>query len=450
MGKAFANQTCQRSALTILISASALSGFSISALGAEVLGSNSPWMTGDWGGVRSDLLRNGVDVQAGYTIEAASNLDGGYSSKRVLRYADQFTLGVNIDLNKMTDWENTLFSFQLTNRNGQEGLNKQIDDPRAASYSYTQEIQGLASITRVSELWLSKGWFADKLNIKLGRFGVSDEFAVEDCIFQGLAFCGSQPGNYSDTIYNGPLSQWAARVKFNIADDIYAQVGAFDVNPDNAVTTFRLRTSGTIGTLVPVELVWSPKPNQLPGEYRIGYFHSTANGTDVYKDVNNKPAALTGEEYRARSNRQGFWLVGKQQLTTVGSDADRGLTMTASATFQDRNTTPIDSYQKVSFLYKGPFDARTKDTLGFGIARMHYSSLFLRNAKVANDQSGLAYDDQNYVPQQHTEYQMELNYGIQAAPWLKIMPNLQYLRHPNGVREVDDALVMGLQVSTVF
>lgn len=104
--------------------------------------------------------------------------------------------------------------------------------------------------------------------------------------------------------------------------------------------------------------------NDLPGEYRIGYFRSTANGTDLYKDDNRQPAALTGNDYRSVSSRHGYWWLGKQQVTSVDGDPSRGLTLTTSLSFYDRSTTPVASYQKLSALYKGPFDVRPKDALG--------------------------------------------------------------------------------------
>jgi len=445
-------QTRQRRALTLLIYVCTAPAWVASVQAADAFAVDSPWMTGDWGGLRTDWLNKGVDIKMGYTGESASNVHGGYNGHdKVTRYADQFNLGADIDLQKLLGWNDAAFSVSVTNRNG-DNINDKIDDPRATSLGSTQEIQGRGSVTRLSELWLSKGWFNDALNIKAGRFAVSDDFAVEDCSFQGLAFCGSQPGNYVNSIYNGPISQWAARVRYRLSDEVYAQIAAFNVNPSTLENDngFKLNGAGTSGTLFPVELVWAPKVNQLPGEYRIGYYHSTANSTDVYKDENNQPAAITGNDYRSDSSRHGFWLVGKQQLTSVAGDSSRGLTMTASATFQDRATTPVDSYQKVSLVYKGPFDARPTDTLGIGVARIHASALFLRNATTANQQSGLSYNDAGYVPEQHSEYATELNYGIQATKWLNVMPNIQYIKNPDGVRQVDNALVLGLQVQSQF
>lgn len=413
---------------------------------ADAFAADSPWMTGDWGGLRSAWLAEGIDIKLGYTGETSTLLRGGYhSNDRSTRYADQFNAGVDLDLQKLMGWQDTAFSLALTNRNGAHNINEKISAPGVAGMGSTQEIQGRGSVTRLSELWLSKGWQDDAVNIKLGRFAVSDDFAVEDCLFQGLAFCGSQPGNYVDSIYNGPISQWAARLRYRLSPAVFVQVGAFNVNPSNLDNDngLKLNMHGTTGTFTPVELVWSPTLNQLPGEYRIGYYHSTAQATDVYRDDSGQAAATSGNDYRSDASRHGEWLVAKQQLTSVNGDISRGLTLTASATFQDRNTTAIDSYQKLSLVFKGPFDARPTDTLGAGIARVHASSVYLRNARAVNAAGG-------DLPEQHSEYIAEVNYGIQATRWLNIMPNLQYIKDPDGVRQVKNALVLGLQVQSQF
>ncbi|WAH61132.1 carbohydrate porin [Pseudomonas silvicola] len=439
-------------ATAMLLMACASTAWVSTATAADAFSPDSPWMTGDWGGLRTDLLSKGVDIKIGYIGESASNLKGGYQQHdRVTRYSDQFNLGADIDLQKLLGWDDANFSVSLTNRNGDE-LGEKINDPRAKGMGSTQEINGRGSVTRISELWISKGWLNDRFNLKAGRFAVSDDFATEDCVFQNLAFCGSQPGNYVDSIYNGPISQWAARLRYRLNNEIYAQIGAFNIDPSTLENDngFKLNTAGTTGTLVPVELVWTPQPFQLPGEYRVGYYHSTANGTDLYKDENNQPAAVTGNDYRSDSGRHGFWVVGKQQLTTREGDAHRGLSVVASANFNDRNTTAVDSYQKISFLYQGPFAARPADAMGFGVARVHASAQLLRNAQAANQQSALSYDDADYVPEQHTMYVAELNYRLKATRWLDLMPNLQYVKNPGGVREVPNALVLGFQVQTQF
>ena len=85
-----------------------------------------------------------------------------------------------------------------------------------------------------------------------------------------------------------------------------------------------------------------------------------------------------------------------------------------------------------------------------GSSGLHASSRFLRNAQVANAASGLSYDDEGYVPEQHTMYVAELNYRVAATKWLSVMLNLQHIQNPDGVREVHNAVAMGLEVKSEF
>jgi porin len=63
--------------------------------------------------------------------------------------------------------------------------------------------------------------------------------------------------------------------------------------------------------------------------------------------------------------------VAQQQLTSHNGDASRGLNIAANATFHDKDTNLVDNYQSVMLVYKGPFDARPKDDVGIGVARIH-------------------------------------------------------------------------------
>jgi porin len=134
-------------------------------------------------------------------------------------------------------------------------------------------------MVRLTQFWIQHQMFDNKLDVKLGYFGEGEDFNTFPCDFQNLAFCGSQVGNYVNTWYNWPVSQAAIRVKYNITPELYAQIGAYNQNPSQLEhgNGFKLSGSGTKGTVMPVELVWSPKVNNLPGEYRVGYYKSAAD-----------------------------------------------------------------------------------------------------------------------------------------------------------------------------
>ena len=415
---------------------------------------DSPWMLGDWNGTRSDLAERGYDFSLAYTGEMGSNLHGGYDHDRTARYSDQFAFGSHLDLEKILGWNATEFQLTVTERHGNNISNDRINDPRVGGFTSAQEVWGRGQTWRLTQLWIKQKYFDGALDVKLGRFGEGEDFNSFPCDFQNLAFCGSQVGNWvGDSWYNWPVSQWAARVRYNLTPELYAQVGAFEQNPSNLERNngFKLSGSGTQGAMFPVELVWSPAIRGLKGEYRAGYYYSNANAKDVYRDDNDQSAALSGQNYRSRSSKHGFWLGAQQQVTSLASDHSRGLSVFANATLHDKKTNAIDNYVQAGVVYRGPFDARAQDDIGFAVARVHVNPAFRKNAQAHNRAAGLDdFDDPAFLPVQDTEYSAELYYGIHLANWLTLRPNLQYIRHPGGVQAVDDALVGGLKIQSHF
>jgi len=392
---------CQLSAIVAL-------GLGASSVYAdEAFSADSKWMTGDWGGERTRLIEQGIDIKADYVGEVGANLHGGYNDDKTARYSDQFGLGVALDLQKLWGWDNTQAKIQLTNRNGQNISNDRVGDPRAGTLSSSQEVYGRGHMVRLTQLWIQHQFLDGKLDVKAGYFGEGEDFNTFPCEFQNLAFCGSQVGNWATNLwYNWPVSQAALRVKYNITPELYAQIGAYNQNPSQLEhgNGFKLSGSGTKGTVLPVELVWSPKVNDLPGEYRVGYYKSTAPADDVKVNITND-----GQDYRVRDSKHGYWFVVQQQLTSHNGDASRGLHIAANATFHDKQTNIVDNYQSLMFVYKGPFDARPKDDIGIGAARIHVNDDVKKSAELINASIGATdYSDPLYTPLRNTEY----NYGL--------------------------------------
>ena len=424
------------------------------AAASPAFDADSPWMLGDWGGRRTELAEQGYTFKFDYTGEMGSNLHGGYDHEHTARYSDQIALGTHLDLQKLLGWNDAEFQLTITDRNGANISNDRINDPRVGGFTSAQEVWGRGQVWRLTQMWYQQKFLDQALDIKVGRFGEGEDFNSFPCDFQNLAFCGSQVGNWVGGIwYNWPVSQWALRVKYHLTPEFYAQVGAYEQNPSNLENGngFKLSGSGTQGALLPVELVWTPRVQGLPGEYRVGYYYSTAEASDLYKDRSGQSAALSGQAYRSASSKHGFWLGAQQQLTSKASDHSRGLSIFANATLHDKKTNVIDNYVQAGLVYKGLLDARPRDDIGFALARVHANPAYRKNAEYHNRARLLSdYDNPAYLPVQDTEYSAELYYGVHVTHWLTVRPNLQMIRHPGGVDQVDDALIAGLKVQASF
>ena len=403
---------------------------SVSAAHAnDAFDAESPWMLGDWNGQRTALQNQGYDFSFGYTGEMATLLDAKYASSHGTEYADQFAIGAHLDLEKIAGWKDTEAQITVTERNGRnlsntsDALNGQSTGVGNGHLSSAQEVWGRGQTWRLTDFWIKKKFLEQKLDVKVGRFGEGEDFNSFDCDFQNLALCGSQVGNWvGDQWYNWPVSQWAARVKYNVTPEVYAQVGVYEYNPENADHRgkgFNLSTDGSKGAIIPAEVVWTPKvgTEKLPGEYRAGYYYSTADA-EVISNNDQK------------DHHQGGWVVAKQQLTAHKGDASRGLTGFVNLTVHDSETNNVSDMQNMGLVYKGVMDSRPKDEIAVGVARINMN------------------DDLN--DQRSEEIDAEIYYGLHATNWLTIRPNVQYIRHVGAYKNGENAWVGGIKFQTAF
>ena len=88
--------------------------------------------------------------------------------------------------------------------------------------------------------------------------------------------------------------------------------------------------------------------------------------------------------------------------------------------------------QNIGVVYKGAFDARPQDEIAIGLARININ------------------DDVDARGLQSEEYDAEIYYGIHAANWLTIRPNIQYIRHVGAYKNGENAWVGGIKFQTAF
>ncbi|HCA5285484.1 TPA: carbohydrate porin [Acinetobacter nosocomialis] len=394
------------------------------AQAAAAFDPNSSWMLGDWNGQRTALQAQGYDFSFGYTGEYAGILDSKNTSTHGGAYTGQLALGSHLDLGKILGWQDTEAQITLTYRDGQSL--SEHSPALAGHISSAQEVWGREQTWRLTDLWIKKKFLDQKLDVKVGRFGEGEDFNSFDCDFQNLALCGSQVGNWvGDQWYNWPVSQWAMRVKYNVQPDLYTQIGVYEYNPENLERGkgFNLSTDGSHGAIIPAEVVWSPKlgVQSMPGEYRLGYYYSTADAEEITNPTKT-------------SHKQGVWVTAKQKLFQPADQTDRGLTGFVNLTFHDSDTNKVDNMQNVGLVYKGLLNQRPQDELALGVARIHINDDW-------SDIQAKEYD---------TEYNTELYYGIHATNWLTIRPNVQYVRHVGALKNGDNTWVGGIKFSTVF
>lgn len=395
------------------------------------LDKNSPYLFGDWQGMRTELLKQGIKLDANLIVDSAYLVDGGYNPGSDPKYASQFLIGSTLDLEKLANWEGMTLRATITARQGQSLSSEDISDPSAPQLANVQANYGRGnSKSRLTEFSLEKNFKEQGLSIKLGRLGMGTDFNVMSCEFQNNSFCAAQMGKWQSGIwYNSPISQWGGRLKYQFHPELALQIGVYEYNPQNALERhgWNLSTHQADGITIPIEMIWRPKSliNSLAGTYRVGAMYNTADETKNQKDIR------TGQQ---QNHTYGAWFNFDQQLTSVGV-GKQGLHSFANFTFHSCTTNKVDQSQQIGLKYYGVITSRAEDNLGFALNRIHINNRFADDKKQFNADA---------------EYNIELNYSYYPTKWLMLRPSLQYIVHPSATHDINNAWVLALGTKLNF
>ncbi len=402
-------------------------------------------MPGDLG--RTRLAQEGISFFGELKNLSVANTSGG--DKTGSANAGQFAFGATFDTDKLAGLHGGLFGITLVDRWG-SNLNAADGIP---ALQLTDEVFGRGNILRLLEFYYDQKFFNDVLEVKGGRLPVGSDFFFGNCDFMNLTFCGGQPGNIlGGYIYNFPVSQMAGIVKLNLPNNFQFEVGFYDSNtnyletdPSVALLPVFAPSAPDSGVLVPVELNWKGSIGGLAGVWKIGGWYDNQNAEQALA-----AAGIAGVTPVFQRGEYGGYVSIFQQLTSPGSfkdapDPKHGWFTFFNLSIGDQRTS-VQDYQIAWGLQKvGTFPSRPEDQIGFAAGTTHVNSSIASAEAAAIPHLGV----------QHNEYPLEAWYGWQAAPWLDLRFDLQYVIDPGGYNDGNDlvtahgnAFILGLR--TVF
>ena len=400
----------------------------------------SPQLFLDWRDIREMLSQEGIDFRIGYVSETATNPQGG--SQQLWRYTDQWTFWTHLDLARLFGVPRGEFDIIITDRNGRN----LSADAHLDSLQQVQELYGRGQTWRWTEFWYEQSSPKGRLDWKIGRMPVGNDFAAFSCDFMNLTFCGSAPGNIVGSYwYNWPVSQWATRVKATWPGFGYVEIGAYAIDPSLLLTRNALNLgnpSGTTGVLAPVEIAWLPAFRGLAGSYKIGGWYSSATAPDVVDNTLGEPLVIEGGAPLVHHGQYGAYVNFEQRLTAPnGRGSPRGLSFFVNATYADRRTSTLDSQLSLGILYTGPIAARPRDELGVAAGETHVNSRVAAVERLQNEEG------EGPVPVQTSEWAGEIFYDVHLAGWLDLRPNFQYVAQPGAVAGRRGDVIFGMRLA---
>ncbi len=124
---------------------------------------------------------------------------------------------------------------------------------------------------------------------------------------------------------------------------------------------------GSKGILLPVEIEARPVINGLSGAYNLGVLYTNAPQSDLYTGKSGGPGATDPQGYAQHDSTWFLYAGMNQQITRHVDDPDRGMSVSLSGSYSDQRSNYIHTSVAASMRYRGLFDARPQDWLGFGL-----------------------------------------------------------------------------------
>jgi len=397
----------------------------------------SPYLTGDWGGLRTRLADHGVKFVGNEIFDTTYNVNGG--SRQLWRGAGQFLFGTTIDTEKLFGIRHGTLQLTIVDRHGRAIQT----DAALGLLQGPQAVFGRGAIMRLSQLWYEHDF--GRTQLKVGRFNHGDDFGVAPLFFENLALVGPASGQLTGTyLYNIPVSAWGIRVRHEFTPTIHVNAAMIESNPVNLREDrgFYLGFRGRTGLIFAGELQWTPKfgaGGSLAGVYKIGMWRDSSDSPDIVSDVNGSPQALTGLPFRQRGHHSGVHFNVEQQLTPKRADGGGGLSLGIIYARIDDETNRLHDKGSVRLTYGGPFRGRPKDDLSLGVGRTQINK---RLTEVQRLQVGAG----RLFEAQGDEFTGEVSYGLHLTDYLTVRPGGQLIHHPGGLSSRHDIGILETRV----
>jgi porin len=416
------------------------------AFGQSAAGSDSgswksrKYASGDWGGLRDRLAKQGIEPFWSWSGIASGNPIGGV--RRGFTVVDDSFFGVNLDLGKMSDWHGAKLTISGVNRDGRGLTNHYI----FSQYNVQQSVGGQNVF--FYQLCLQQRIWNDKVTLKAGRFSASDD--LNGSPIYGYYVNNGIDGDIRNVLFDTqssayPFATWAGLVRvdpnkqFNAQFGIYQTwAGIFD-NNSNGID-WKIRSGD--GVILMTQFAWTPEFSRTqapadiaassagkgrPGHYWVGATYSPWKGFSQF----GRPGKV--------ADSYGFYVHGDQRVYQEKPGSDQGLTVWAASGFYPQANISIVPYQvNVGLIYKGLFPRRDDDRTILGVIYGRFSRDYAHTIEAA----GKGFPTYETV--------IEGGHRFQLSKFGFLQPDIQWVIKPSGTGRIPNAAAIGAEMGVTF
>lgn len=417
------------------------------------------YLTGDWGGTRTQMADRGILFQVDLTQWFQGNAYGGKDTENATRFSGSADYYLKFDTARMGLWPGGLITLHGETQFGQSIIGK-TGSLMVPNYQALLPLPGEAGLTTLSEFYIAQA-LSEKIVILAGKIdltmGDANEFAHDQRTqFSNAAF------RVNPVLYNaGPYTAMSAGVILIPTDWLTVVTFVNDNDPNGAATTTGFQTAfdGRNWFSVAQEYDFTLKLFGQTGHQRLGWYWTARDFRDLTSDPRIQlPIGVVGRGILARrflppwarvlrvgdtvynvvnpEQRPDDWALYynfDQYLFTESKDPKQGWGLFGRVGWSTGDANVIQQFYSGGLGGKGSIPSRDRDAWGVG----YY---FLNISDNLGSLTGI-----------DSEQGVELFYNIEVTPWLHITPDLQFIVDPGGgLGDRDTAIVYGVRAQMSF
>jgi len=367
---------------------------------------NSDRMTGDWGGLRSNLEDKGITLSSSYMMNNYTKVKkGGLLRNSKASYQGIINTSAELDLQKLHLVPGGKAFVLFQNIHGQGLTDKYVGD-----YMYFNGYESTRPGPQLSEYWYEQSLLSDKIKIKVGKQDGNSEFQALDTGFNFVHSGFNFIVNSALPTYPNPSMALVATIQ--PTENMYVKYGLFDGEGVGSQSGFNTMFHKD-GSLMNIEeLGLTHNRNNQPGKLIFGLWQRNRNTEELlFQDQID-----AGYEPMVYKGTNGLYTEFEQMLfKEKRDDAEdtQGLSLMGQFAWSPAKYNELTKYFGVAAVYKGIAPYRPDDALGVG---MNFASFSNRTHATMGTTKG--------------ENVLEVFYKIALTPWLYLQPDFQYINKP--------------------
>lgn len=404
------------------------------------------YASGDWGGLRENLAKQGIEPFLYWTGIGSGNPTGGV--RRGFTLVDDSFFGVNFDLGKMRGWKGAKVTISGVNRDGRGLSNEYI----FSQYNVQQSVGGQNIF--FYQLAFQQKLLNDKLTLKAGRFSASDD--LNGSPIYGNYVNNGIDGDIRNVLFDTqssayPFATWAGLVRIDPNKQFNAEFGIYqtwDNIFDRSHSGLDWRIHSDDGVILMTQFGWTPEFSKSqasvdatasdkagsvatlkgrPGHYWVGATYSPWKGFSQF----GRPGKV-GDSY-------GFYVHGDQVVYEEQPGSDQGLLVWAASGLYPQDNISIVPYQvNVGLIYTGLFPRRDADRTIFGVIYGRFSRDYAQTIEA----QGKGFPNYESV--------IEVAHRLQVTKFFFFQPDMQWVIRPSGTGRIPNAFVIGAETGMTF